>query len=219
MKSLSIRFRDEVRQKGKILLVKYLYHLCTRFLLNSLEGWKKFVRLRSWNWRNLYCRANILIMVNCWNSLYRFSNRTRKFAAFIPKHGNERLILHRITIFFSNALRKKDAQLTSYRPQNFPKYRFFDSPSTSNTISHLQNFFHRLIKKEKEKKERSISRNIAQRSETLVKNWRRPRRRGIVSSYLEEKRFWERRRGRTVRKKKRRRRNAALRGTFPSSLG
>lgn len=212
MKSLSIR--DEVRQKGKILLVKYLYHLCTRFLLNSLEGWKKFVRLRSWNWRTLYCRANILIMVN-WNSLYRFSNRTRKFAAFIPKHGNERLILHRITIFFSNALRKRDAQLTSYRPQNFPKYRFFDSPSTSNTISHLQNFFHRLIKKEKEKKERSISRNIAQRSETLVKNWRRPRRRGIVSSYLEEKRFWERRRER----KKKRRRNAALRGTFPSSLG
>lgn len=152
MKSLSIRFRDEVRQKGKILLVKYLYHLCTRFLLNSLEGWKKFVRLRSWNWRNLYCRANILIMVNCWNSLYRFSNRTRKFAAFISKHRNEHLILHRITIFFSNALRKKDAQLTSYRPQNFPKYRFFDSPSTSNTISHLQNFFHRLIKKEKEKK-------------------------------------------------------------------
>lgn len=213
MKFLSIR--DKIRQKGKILLVKYLYYLCTRFLLNSLEGWKKFVRLRSWNWRNLYCRANILIMVNCWNSLYRFSNRTRKFAAFIPKHGNERLILHRITIFFSNALRKKDAQLTSYRPQNFPKYRFFDSPSTSNTISHLQNFFHRLIKKEKEKKERSISRNIAQRSETLVKNWRRPRRRGIVSSYLEEKRFWERRRER----KKKRRRNAALRGTFPSSLG
>lgn len=212
MKSLSIR--DEVRQKGKILLVKYLYHLCTRFLLNSLEGWKKFVRLRSWNWRTLYCRANILIMVNCWNSLYRFSNRTRKFAAFIPKHGNERLILHRITIFFSNALRKKDTQLTSYRPQNFPKYRFFDSPSTSNTISHLQNFFHRLIKKEKEKKERSISRNIAQRSETLVENWRHPRRR-IVSSYLEEKRFWERRRER----KKKRRRNAALRGTFPSSLG
>lgn len=144
-----------------------------------------------------------------------FRIETRKFAAFVPKHGNERLILHRITIFFSNALRKKDAQLTSYRPQNFPKYRFFDSPSTSNTISHLQNFFHRLIKKEKEKKERSISRNIAQRSETLVENWRHPRR-GIVSSYLEEKRFWERRR---ERKKKKRRRNAALRGTFPSSLG
>lgn len=155
MKSLSIR--DEARQKGKILLVKYLYYLCTRFLLNSLQAnlnrrVEKFVRLRSWNWRNLYCRANILIMVNCWNSLYRFSNRTRKFAAFISKHRNEHLILHRITIFFSNALRKKDAQLTSYRPQNFPKYRFFDSPSTSNTISHLQNFFHRLIKKEKEKK-------------------------------------------------------------------
>lgn len=128
MKFLSIR--DKIRQKGKILLVKYLYHLCTRFLLNSLQAnlnrrVEKFVRLRSWNWRNLYCRANILIMVNCWNSLYRFSNRTRKFAAFIPKHENERFNSSSYHDFLLERFEKKRCSINKLSTTELSKVSIF----------------------------------------------------------------------------------------------
>lgn len=121
----------------------------------------------------------------------------------VPKDGNETFNSYHDFLPKSRTLWEK--KMLNFLLKNFPKYPFFDSPSTSDTISnlHLQNFLHRLIKTKK-KKERSISRNITQRSETLVKNWRHPRWKGIVSSYLEEKRFWERSRGGTVKKKTRR---------------
>lgn len=146
-------------------------------------------------------------MVNCRNSLYRFPNRNmRKFTAFTtPRSKRWKRTYNSYHDFLPKSRTLWEKKMLNFLLKNFPKYPFFDSPSTSDTISnlHLQNFLHRLIKTKKKRNVQFHETSHRDRR-SLVKNWRHPRWKGIVSSYLEEKRFWERSRGGTVKKKTRR---------------
>lgn len=69
----------------------------------------------------------------------------------VPKDGNETFNSYHDFLPKSRTLWEK--KMLNFLLKNFPKYPFFDSPSTSDTISnlHLQNFFHRLIKTKKKR--------------------------------------------------------------------
>lgn len=146
MKFLSVRFRDEIieRENSKVFINDDLCR-CTRFLLNSLQAKfnrrvEKFVKLRSWNWGNLYCRANRNVLIlhhGTWwivDTLFIVSHEIWGvlLLRLVPKDRNERLIRHRTTwIFFQSLERfeKKECSifyLRSYQPQReFSKVSIF----------------------------------------------------------------------------------------------
>lgn len=94
-------------------------------------------------------------MVNCRNSLYRFPNRNmRKFTAFTtPRSKRWKRTYNSYHDFLPKSRTLWEKKMFNFLLKNFPKYPFFDSPSTSDTISnlHLQNFLHRLIKTKKKR--------------------------------------------------------------------
>lgn len=142
--------QNEIRQK--ILLVKYLstmHKISSKFSPRNsrmekfdLEIGEIYIAEQTawWIVETLF----IVFRIEIWGS-------SLLLLRLVPKDGNETFNSYHDFLPKSRTLWEK--KMLNFLLKNFPKYPFFDSPSTSDTISnlHLQNFLHRLIKTKKKR--------------------------------------------------------------------
>lgn len=140
--------QNEIRQK--ILLVKYLstmHKISSKFSPSEIQGWKNSIlKLEKSILQSKQHGETpfIVFRIEIWGS-------SLLLLRLVPKVGNETFNSYHDFLPKSRTLWEK--KILNFLLKNFPKYRFFDSPSTSDTISnlHLQNFLHRLIKTKKKR--------------------------------------------------------------------
>lgn len=140
--------QNEIRQK--ILLVKYLstmHNISSKFSPSEIQGWKNSIlKLEKSILQSKQHGETpfIVFRIEIWGS-------SLLLLRLVPKDGNETYNSYHDFLPKSRTLWEK--KMLNFLLKNFPKYPFFDSPSTSDTISnlHLQNFLHRLIKTKKKK--------------------------------------------------------------------
>lgn len=140
--------QNEIRQK--ILLVKYLstmHKISSKFSPSEIQGWKNSIlKLEKSILQSKQHGETpfIVFRIEIWGS-------SLLLLRLVPKDGNETFNSYHDFLPKSRTLWEK--KMLNFLLKNFPKYPFFDSPSTSDTISnlHLQNFLHRLIKTKKKR--------------------------------------------------------------------